>query len=69
MHSEEVIFGPNDTIDAMIKLKNLHDISNEELSVCRTWYNILNSRQVPKVGEPAFIPVLDRHLSKSMKSS
>ena len=64
MKSVTVIFGPNDTIDAIIKLKNFHDVTSQELSICRTWYNILNNREVPKVGVPVKIPIMDRHLSR-----
>lgn len=54
-------FGPNQTIDAVIDLKNRHNISKVELMDLRTWYNVMNKGRVPRPGETVKIPILDRH--------
>jgi len=54
-------FGPNQTIDAIIDLKNRHNISKAELLDLRGWYNIMNKGQVPRPGDRVKIPILDRH--------
>jgi hypothetical protein len=54
-------FGPNQTIDAIITLKNRHNVSKEELLDLRSWYNVMNRGHVPKPGDTVKIPILDRH--------
>lgn len=54
-------FGPNQTIDAIILLKNRHSITKEEMIDLRTWYNLMNKGKIPRQGEVVKIPILDRH--------
>lgn len=54
-------FGPNQTIDAVIDLKNRHNLSKQELNELRSWYNIMNNGQVPRPGDLVKIPILDRN--------
>ena len=54
-------FGPTETIDAIILLKNMHDLTYAESLDCIAWYNVLNEAKVPRQGEIVKIPILPRH--------
>lgn len=57
----EHTFGPTETIDAIILLKNQHDMNASEELDMRSWYNALNNAKVPRQGETCNIPILARH--------
>ena len=50
-------FGPTETIDAIIHLKNMHDVTYAEALDCNAWYNVLNEAKVP-VAERPLLPLL-----------
>lgn len=54
-------FGPTETIDAIIHLKNMHDVTYAEALDCNAWYNVLNEAKVPRQGDLVKIPILPRH--------
>lgn len=54
-------FGPHETIDAIVLLKNRHDMNAAESLDMRSWYNVMNNSEVPHQGDTRKIPVLNRH--------
>ncbi len=54
-------FGPTETIDGVILLKNQHNLSASEALDMRSWYNALNDGQVPKQGDICNIPILEKY--------
>lgn len=53
-------FGPNQTIDAIIHLKNNHDRTYAEELHLRDVYNVMNGGVVPIQGDTCRIPILAR---------
>lgn len=51
-------FMPGHTIDAVLKLKNRHDLPLEQLLVLRAAFNELNGGVVVRPGQACRIPVL-----------
>ncbi len=52
-------FMPNHTIDAVLRLKNRHNMTSEELEPLRAEFNRINGLVVPRPGVTYQIPVLE----------
>jgi hypothetical protein len=50
-------FRPTETVDAVLKLMNRHDMPRDILLVLRQSFNQLNGMAVPRVGQTFKIPV------------
>jgi hypothetical protein len=50
-------FRPGDTIDAIIRLKGRHNLTQEELIPLRAAFNELNGLMVPRAGTTCKIPL------------
>ncbi len=55
------LFMPGDTIQAVIKKLNRHDVLPEELKDLVVTYGMINGNEVPKAGTSVMIPILARH--------
>ena len=55
------VFLPTQTINAVIKLKNRHDVTATELTELMAVFNAVNGEKVPRVGQRFEIPILERH--------
>jgi Glu-tRNA(Gln) amidotransferase subunit E-like FAD-binding protein len=55
------LFMPGDTIQAVIKKTNLHDVQDHELKDLVQTYGMINGNEVPKAGTSVMIPILGRH--------
>ena len=55
------LFMPGDTIQAVIKKVNQHDVTPQELADLVKTYGMINGTEVPKAGTSVMIPVLTRH--------
>lgn len=53
-------FGPKETIDAIIHLKNNHDRTYAEELHLRDVFNAMNGGTVPRQGDTCMIPILTR---------
>ena len=54
-------FGPNETIEAVIRLYNSHAMSAKVAGLFMTFYNKKNGvDHVPKIGDTVLIPVDER---------
>lgn len=58
---QEHKFGPNDTIYGAIKKYNSHDMTDQELRLCRVYYMIENKERVHTAGEMGRVPVLNKY--------
>lgn len=55
------LFMPGDTVQAVIKKQNRHDVLPEELVELNKTYLMINGQEVPRPGTSALIPILSRH--------
>jgi len=53
-------FNAGDTIDAILKQVNDHNLSSDELSILRHTFNDMNDDEIPKMGRAYAVPILDR---------
>jgi hypothetical protein len=58
------MFMPGDTVQAVVKKFNLHDVTKEEMCQLIDQFKDINPPLVLKPGINALIPILDRHQDK-----
>jgi hypothetical protein len=61
------LFMPGQTVGAVIKLINLHDVSKEEMQRLIEQFKEINGTRNFKAGERVMIPVLPRHYEEAFK--
>jgi hypothetical protein len=57
------LFMPGDTVQAVVKKYNQHDVSKEEMEHLIDQFKDINPPAVLKPGVNALIPILERHQS------
>ena len=55
------MFMPGQTVQAIIKKMNMHDVTPEELKELVATFTMINGDEVPKAGTSVMIPILPRH--------
>lgn len=55
------LFMPGDTVQAIIKKLNRHDVTPQEMKDLVATYGMINGTEVPKAGTSVMIPILTRH--------
>jgi hypothetical protein len=58
------MFKAGETVEAVIKKVNCHDVMGEELAELLQKYHEINGSHVPRAATQALIPVLVRHQTK-----
>lgn len=54
-------FRPGETVEAILKKINRHDVTESELRKLLIDYHTLNGSEVPRAGTQVKIPMLTRH--------
>ena len=57
----EYCFGPNQTINAILFLKNQHSFSETEKEMLLNEFNKINGYKIIRPGENVKIPILERY--------
>lgn len=55
------MFKPSETVEAILKKLNRHDVIGDELTELLREYKRINGDEVPRAGQTSLIPILTRH--------